>query len=388
MIEQLGNLCDFLNGGTPSKDKPHYFEGDIPWITSADITGPVAKSARSFITEEAIYQSSTNKVSKGTVLLVTRTGVGKVAIAGQDLCFSQDITAIKPDSKKLLTGYLVHFLRTKQEHFSRLARGATIKGITREVIEQLEVPLPPLPEQHRIAAILDQADALRAKRREALAQLDSLTQSTFIDTFGDPVTNQKGWATHQLASLSERIQIGPFGSQLHEEDYINGGVPLINPTHIREGKICPDASLTVPESKYQQLGQYHLSAGDLIIGRRGEMGRCAVITEAEQGWLCGTGSLFVRPDFSRIHPIYLRHVISSNSMRKHLENVAQGVTMANLNKEIVGALSIPTPPLQLQQAYVNQLIRVESLSALQIDALNETHSLFASLQYRAFHGEL
>ena len=121
MIEQLGNLCEFLNGGTPSKDKPHYFEGDIPWITSADITGPVADSARSFITEEAIQQSATNKVPRGTVLLVTRTRVGKVAVAGHDLCFSQDITAIKPDSTKLETGYLVHFLRTKQTHFERLA---------------------------------------------------------------------------------------------------------------------------------------------------------------------------------------------------------------------------------------------------------------------------
>ena len=142
MIAKLGDLCEFLNGGTPNKDQCEYFKGNIPWITSADITGPVADTARSFITEAAIQQSATNKVAKGTVLLVTRTGVGKVAIADHDLCFSQDITGLKPDKEKLEAGYLVHFLRTKQMHFRRLARGATIKGITRDVVTDLVVPLP------------------------------------------------------------------------------------------------------------------------------------------------------------------------------------------------------------------------------------------------------
>ncbi len=124
----LGELCQFLNGGTPSKAVSTYFEGDIPWITSADIVSPVVNSARSFITDQAIRKSATNKVSAGTVLLVTRTGVGKVAIAGTDLCFSQDITALIPNNSKLDTGYLVQYLQTKKTHFERLARGATMQG--------------------------------------------------------------------------------------------------------------------------------------------------------------------------------------------------------------------------------------------------------------------
>ena len=266
--------------------------------------------------------------------------------------------------------------------------GVGLQHVTKGMVEGLEIPVPPLPEQRRIAAILDQADALRAKRREALAQLDSLTQSIFIEMFGDPVSNPKNWSVKPLSECSERIQIGPFGTQLHEEDYIDGGIPLINPTHLRGGVISPDSSLTVSPEKYRELSNYYLLAGDLIMGRRGEMGRCAVITNREQGWLCGTGSLFVRPKTDVLSPTYLGLVISSPSMRRFLENVAQGVTMANLNKTIVGSLPIAIPPIAMQQAFVSQLNATQSIKNHSLNSLAELDTLFASLQHRAFRGEL
>lgn len=255
-------------------------------------------------------------------------------------------------------------------------------------LKRTEVVLQPLPEQRRIAAILDQADALRAKRREALAQLDSLTQSIFIEMFGDPVSNPKNWSVKPLSECAERIQIGPFGTQLHEEDYIDGGVPLINPTHLRGGVISPDSSLTVSPEKYTELSNYYLLTGDLIMGRRGEMGRCAVITNREEGWLCGTGSLFVRPKPDILSPTYLGLVISSPSMRRFLENVAQGVTMANLNKTIVGGLPIAVPPMAMQQAFVSQLNATQAIKNHSLNSLAELDALFASVQHRAFRGEL
>lgn len=297
------------------------------------------------------------------------------------------------------TAYFVDEASTKQDirwlayrlnalGLNQMNKAAAVPGLNREDAYRQQLLLPPLPEQRRIAAILDQADALRAKRREALALLDSLAQSIFIEMFGDPITNTKGWPIYSLVTVSDRIQIGPFGSQLHEEDYINDGIPLVNPTHIKGGRIYPDWSLTVPESKYRQLSQYHLSAGDLILGRRGEMGRCAVITSNEQGWLCGTGSLFIRLNAEVLNPIYLGFVIASDSMRRYLENVAQGVTMANLNKDIVGALPIPTPPIERQLEFVSQLSGTESLRNSNEKSLNELNLLFASLQHRAFRGEL
>lgn len=309
-----------------------------------------------------------------------------------NLLLSDKLLKLIPDESKVFPNYLVRALRFPQanQHFQKCAGGSSgsMTNITQEDIRSAPIPLPSITEQRRIAAILDQADALRAKRREALAQLDSLTQSIFIEMFGDPIQNPRGWKVLPLEQCSERIQIGPFGAQLHEEDYIEGGIPLLNPIHLRDGSITPDLTLTIARSKYEELSNYYLMRGDLIMGRRGEMGRCAVITEKEHGWLCGTGSLFVRPDKSQIDPVYLKLVISSPSMRRFLENVAQGVTMANLNKGIVGALPITLPPVELQLAFLNQLNTAEQLRSLSRQSLSQLDTLFSSLQHRAFLGEL
>lgn len=174
---KIGQICSFLNGGTPSKSIDRYFQGDIPWITGADITSPVVTQARSFITEEAVRSSATNRVPAGTVLLVTRTSVGKVAIAGVELCFSQDITALTPNNARVDTTYLVQFLNSQEAYFSQHARGATIKGITRQVVSDLEIPLPPLEFQHEFARRIAEVENLKTSHRLALSELDALQAS-------------------------------------------------------------------------------------------------------------------------------------------------------------------------------------------------------------------
>ena len=282
----------------------------------------------------------------------------------------------------------MQFLRTQEAYFKRRSRGATIKGVTKAVLENLEIPLPPIAEQKRIAAILDKAEELRGLRRMALGELDAIVQSIFLEMFGDPVTNLKGWKSKNLDECAERIQIGPFGTQLHQEDYIDNGIPAINPTHIKSGKILPDASFSVSIEKYQQLSQYHLKIDDVILGRRGEMGRCAMVSEIENGWLCGTGSLFVRPKHESLNPVYLSFLLSSRSIRKYLERASQGVTMANLNKTIVGQIPVSLPPLTLQQEFARRVEAIEQLKATHRESLAHLDTLFASLQHRAFRGEL
>ena len=354
----------------------------------ADICGPRVGTARSFITQEAIKKSATNRVPAGTVLLVTRTSVGKAALAAMELCFSQDITAITPDPSCLNRSYLVHFLKSKRPHLERLARGATIKGVTRKAIADLVIPLPPLAEQKRIAGILDAADTLRVQRREALAQLDTLLQSTFLDMFGDPVTNPMGWEVRQLSETRSRIQIGPFGSLLHKEDYIVDGVPLVNPMHIVSGRIKVGNEQTVSEQKAATLSNYRLQAGDVVMGRRGKMGRCAIVSDTEAGMLCGTGSLFVRPHPDELSSLFLARTFSSESMKRLLEGLSQGVTMPNLNRKMIEGLKVGIPPLDLQHRYAAIVESIEQQKATQRAHSAELDTLFASLRSRAFGGHL
>ncbi|WP_146149964.1 restriction endonuclease subunit S [Caballeronia novacaledonica] len=333
----------------------------------------------------------------GDVLLAKITPCfenGKIAEARvrSEFAFgSTEFHVLRPQPQKLDTRYLVNFLRRDTvliEGERKMTGSVGQRRVPNHFLESLQIPLPDLAEQRRIAAILDKADALRVKRREALDMLDGLANSIFINMFSDPISNVKRWRTVCLSQLANRIQIGPFGSQLHEEDYVDNGIPLVNPMHIRNGHICADVSFTITEEKHKELDSYHLEEGDLILGRRGEMGRCAVVSSREKGWLCGTGSLFVRLKADEVDPVYLAQVISSPSMRKHLGNVAQGVTMANLNKNIVGSLTIPVPPMERQRLFKAAMNEIGVLKASHGSSLEQADNLFSSLQHRAFTGAL
>ena len=382
MTATLGSLCQFLNGGTPPKSESRYFEGDIPWITSADITSPIVDTARSFITDEAVGASATNKVPTGTVLLVTRTGVGKVAVAGVDLCFSQDITAILPDKDRLDTAYLVHFLRTKQDYLLSMARGATIKGVTRNVVADLVIPLPPLPEQRRIAAILGQTDALRAKRREALAQLDRLAQSVFVEMFGDPETNPKNLRKSAISDIAE-VSTGSTPSR-GSGDFYGGSIPWVKTTEVT-GEVIHDTEEKLTEAGLRSIrGKLHPTNSILVAmyGQGQTRGRAALLAlEASCNQACGV----IRPSEHYLPRFMFAQLLLGYD---RLRALGRGGNQENLNLQLLGAFEVLVPPLAIQQAFVTRMSAIDALKAMHRTALAELDALFASLQHRAFRGEL
>ena len=200
--------------------------------------------------------------------------------------------------------------------------------------------------------------------------------SQFIALFGDPFRNEKGWNLIPLSDVAD-IRIGPFGSLLHKEDYIQNGHALVNPSHIVEGVICPDPNLTVSDEKYQELSAYHLKIGDIVLGRRGEMGRCAVVTA--EGMLCGTGSMIIRPN-AKMRPYFLNNILSSPSYKQVIESKAVGVTMMNINVPIVSSLTIPELPMGLQEEFIRFIQRSDKskFAMLSISNLNAAKHFFLS----------
>ncbi|MYH87095.1 MAG: restriction endonuclease subunit S [Acidimicrobiaceae bacterium] len=249
--------------------------------------------------------------------------------------------------------YLRHVLISDHFHQAFMQTVAGVGGSLLRArpthVAEIEIPLPQIEEQRRIAAVLDAAEALRAKRRQALAKLDELPRAVFHEMFGDPVRNERGWPLHTLRDVCLKIQIGPFGSLLHKSDYVEGGIPLVNPMHIVGGTIQPHREQTISLQKYAQLKVYCMEVGDVVMGRRGEMGRVAIVSECEAGFLCGSGSLYMRPDPGSVTSPYMAAALSSARGRRHLENSAQGVTMLNLNSEIVGGFELGLPPIELQR---------------------------------------
>ncbi len=283
------------------------------------------------------------------------------------------------------------FLERALQRFSptALIRDPSYPSIRLGEIESMKVLAPTEAiDRKRIAEILDKVDALRVKRKATLTQIDTLTQSMFLDMIGDPATNTKRWPVALLRETTARIQIGPFGSLLHQEDYVEGGIPLVNPKHIQQRAIQPDPSETLSARKFAELDTYHLQAGDVVMGRRGEMGRCAIVNEGSGPLLCGTGSLFVRPDNEHTTSLFLLFLLSSVALRARLERLSLGQTLPNLNSQIVESLEVPLPPLAVQLEFAERVEGVHRLAKAQTQAANQLSSLFASLQQRAFRGEL
>ncbi len=217
-------------------------------------------------------------------------------------------------------------------------------------------------------------------RQSQLQKLDKLVKARFVEMFGDPVSNPHNFEKVALSDLAD-IKIGPFGSLLHKEDYIEGGHALVNPSHIVDGKIVTDEHLTVSNEKYTELSAYHLQIGDVVLGRRGEMGRCAVVSES--GLLCGTGSLLIRPK-GEVTADYIQKIISFPAFKKTIEDMAVGQTMPNLNVPIVSGFQIIKPPIEIQEAYY-AFVEQPSKSKTAIQkALDEAQLLFDSLMQEHF----
>lgn len=288
---------------------------------------------------------------EGDVLFGKRNAyLRRAAIAPHDGAFSAHGMIFRPREAVVDKDFFPLFIASDYffDTAIRISVGSLSPTVNWSDLKNQEFELPDLDTQRKLAKVLWSLNDTKEAYKKLIAATDELVKSQFMEMFGDPVTNEKGWPIVRLDSVAD-IRIGPFGSLLHKEDYIEGGHALVNPSHIIDGKIVPDQELTVSDEKYNLLSTYQLEKGDVVLGRRGEMGRCAVVTVS--GMLCGTGSMIIRPN-GKIRPYFLQRMLASPSFRKVIENKAVGVTMMNINVPIVSSLMLPLLPASLQDEYI------------------------------------
>ena len=250
----------------------------------------------------------------------------------------------------------------------------------------LPIPLPPLSEQRRIAAILDQADALRAKRRMVLSELTQMTQAIFLEMFDDPATNRRDWPTYQCAHLCHRINVGVVVRPASY--YKENGVPAIRGTNIKKSGI--DLTDIVYFSKTDSdgpLSKSRLRSGDLVIVRTGQPGLAAVVPDDLDG-ANAIDVIIVTPDTAQIHPIYMRELLNSKSGREVVVAQSRGQIQQHFNVGSLAAAQLIVPPLELQRTFERRVTANVRLQDLEQSSLASLDALFASLQHRAFRGEL
>lgn len=307
---------------------------------------------------------------------------------------STEFHVVRPRPGKADSRYLLHFLRQgniRRAGERRMTGSAGQRRVPENFLAGLQLALPPLPEQRRIAEVLDRAEALRAKRRAALALLDTLTQSIFLSLFGDPAG--QGWSMVTVAEMaaSEKgsIRTGPFGSQLLHSEFIDQGIAVLGIDNAVANEFRWEERRFITESKYRQLQRYTVKPGDVLITIMGTCGRCAVVPDDIPRAINTKHLCCITLDPSKclpafLHAYFLQHPLA----RRYLAQTSKGAIMTGLNMGIIEAMPIPQVPVALQRAFAEQVGAVDTLKSAHRASLTMLDALFASLQHRAFRGEL
>ena len=308
---------------------------------------------------------------------------------------------LRPRCSSVYAPYLEHLLRSKPviEVINSSTFGAKMPRADWQFVGNLSLSLPPLPEQTAIVRFLDHADRLirryiRAKKtliallneqKRAIiyhAVTRGLDPNVKLKPSGIPWLGDipQHWEVSCLGQITISFRTGPFGSILHQSDYVDDGTPLVNPTHMSRGRIVENTSCSVPPSVVERLLHYQLDKGDLVFSRRGELGRCALVREREVGWLCGTGSIRVRVAYDNIEPEYLIQALQVRWVGEYLSLFSVGATMDSLNTGILKGVPLLLPPANEQHILLEHIAR--NSHSIDRAAEDAQHEISLLLEYR------
>jgi type I restriction enzyme S subunit len=381
---QIGTVTKIVSGSTPKSGNPAFWGGSIQWATPTDLSGLETKELSATgrqITKEGYESCSANMLPARSVLFSSRAPIGLVAINKEPVCTNQGFKSFVPDNARLSSDFLYWWLKCNRASLEHLGRGATFKEVSKSIIETVEIPLPPLDEQKRIAAILDAAEALRAKRRQSIAQLDALIQSTFLDLFGDPVTNPIH-PTRCIAEIVSRI----IDYRGKSPEKTSEGIPLITAKIVKKKGIDKPNEF-IAETAYDSWMRRGIpSPQDVIITTEAPMGEVALVPDYKAAF--AQRLLVLQPKREILEPIYLMWALTMPFVTRQMDQRATGSTVTGIRSKEFRKVEVPLPPLSLQQKFAAIVESIESQKTTQRTHLAELDDLFAALQHRAFRGEL
>jgi type I restriction enzyme S subunit len=338
---------------------------------------------------KALSGNSAPKV--GDVLFSKDGTVGKVHVVKetQEFAVLSSIAILRPDQTKIDSGYLGHALLAPSILNEALKRktGSAIRRIILGDLKEIKFPLPKLAEQKRIASILDKADSLRRKRLQSIRLADDFLHAVFLDMFGDPVTNPKGWQVVKLGELAKSdryaVKAGPFGSALKKECYVSSGYRIYGQEQvIRDDLTFGDYYIN--EDKYRELESCKVESGDMLISLVGTFGKiCIVPPEFEPG-IINPRLMKVSFDPLKATPRFMKALLTSDSMVRKIESLSHGGTMGIVNVGIMKELEIPVPPVAIQIRFEEVQQKLATLKANYDAAEEQTTSAFSALQSRYF----
>ena len=396
----IAKLSKVFGDGDWIESKDQSFDG-IRLVQTGNVGEGNFKDRRDkarFISEATFDRLNCNEVLPGDVLISRLPDpVGRSCIipeTGDKMITAVDCTIVRPDLAKLEPTFLVYYTQTRAylRDVEDRCTGTTRQRISRKHLGAISFPLPPLEEQKRIVEVLDKAFAALDRAR-ALAEANLADAEELFSSAVDQLVsrNRQGWITGKFEEVVGDVKTGPFGSLLHKSDYVENHTPLVNPANIIDGRIVANAAKTVSHSALERLASYRMEAGDLVIGRRGEMGRCAAVAVNQAGWLCGTGSFFIRPKGGVLSEL-AAYMLRTRTVVEQLTSIATGATMLNLSNKALGAMEFAMPPKGKQSRMLDSINNFREISRIAqegyLQKINGLDDLRQAILQKAFAGEL
>jgi type I restriction enzyme S subunit len=350
----LGNLCNVISGGTPKRSVDEYWNGDIAWVKISDMLQGEITSTDECITELGLSESPARLLEPGTLLLSIFATVGRTAILTIPAATNQAIVGLQLKTDALNQSYLRHFLDSQAAALKQKSRGVAQDNINTSILKQLQIPLPPLEEQRRIAAILDKASDLSNKIAKASQFEDELNASLFNEIIGDPVLNQLDLPRVpliDLCSTSDDIKCGPFGTQLKQHEFREFGVPLWGIKHVNR-RFQLSTNEFLDRETADRLSAYSLLEGDIVMTRKGTVGNCCVYPNGLPAGVMHSDLLRIRVDSSKCLPGFVSYQLHhSHDVKRQIDLISGGAIMAGINVGKLKSISILVPDIDMQRRF-------------------------------------
>lgn len=383
----LKDCVRVVGGATPKSGEAAYWNGDIPWTTPKDLSDMDGKYLRDTprkITVAGLKSCSSELLPANSVLFSSRAPIGHVAINTIPVATNQGFKSMIP-GPRIDASFLYWWLNCNRAKLEMLGNGATFKEVSKSIVERIEVPLPPLVEQKRIAAILDQADELRRKRQRAINLLNKLGQSIFYQMFGDPSINPMQWPLGTIGDLAKSTQYGTSGRAGEKGKF----------AILRMGNLNSTGEISLENLKYidfpeRDVEKYTVRSGDILFNRTNSpdlVGKAAVYYGADP---IGYAGYLVRLRVNeKAVPEYISAFLNSPFGKKVLRGMCKAIIgMANINAKELCKITIPIPPVSLQREFQERFLTIRSAMSSPNDHGLLTETLFSALQNLAFKEEL
>ena len=378
---KLGEICEIVSGSTPQTSIDEYWDGDLKWITPAELndeTFVINDSVRK-ITELGAKKTGLSPFPEGTVILSSRAPIGKVALAGCEMYCNQGFKNLIC-SEKINNHYLYWFLKGKTAFLNSLGRGATFKEISKKIVADIEINVPDLEQQLSVVEDIEKVSKIIQFRKRELQKLDDLVKARFVEMFGN-----SNYPSEPLNNNAIEMFIGPFGSSLKNEVFVNAEDGFCM---VYEQKHAIQKTLDVPtryvsKSKYEELKRFTILGGDIIVSCRGTIGEIFIVPADAPMGIMHPSIMKIRLNAKKYNQKFFVFALEQYMDEHNAEANGSGVKMA-VSATVLGKSDFVIPPMEVQNQFAAFVEQVDKSKAAVQKSLNKLQILFDKLMQEYF----